>query len=106
MLISIIQMAAIAAGGLGLTYLIEKDEPLLWRGCAGAVIGSAVFGMAGFLLAMAAGLNAGTVAAAFVVTLLPLALVIRGEGRMAFRRDWARAKGKLQGASGAKAARF
>jgi hypothetical protein len=99
MLLAIIQMAAVAAGGLGLTYLIQTEKPLLWRVCAGAVIGSAVFGMAGFLLAMAAGLNAATVAGAFGVTLLPLILVFRGPGKRAFSRDWSSAKGRLQGAS-------
>ena len=106
MLVSLILMAAIAAGGFGLTYLIEDDEPFLWRASSGAVIGSAVFGTVSFVLAMLAGFNAGTVAAAVVVTLLPLAIVVRGPRRKTFRLDWARAKGKLQGASTVKAARF
>ena len=48
MLLSLLIMAAITAGGLGLTYLIEREEPLMWRLAAGCVIGSAVFGTLAF----------------------------------------------------------
>lgn len=106
MLISLILVAAAAAGGFAITYLFEDDEPFLWRFAAGTVIGSAVFGTLSFLFAMAAGLNTGTAAAALLVTLLPVLLVLRGPRRKAFQRDWDRAKGKLQGASQAKALRF
>jgi len=106
MLLSLIFIAMAAAGGFAITYLIDSEEPLLWRLAAGTVIGSSVFGIVSFLLAMAAGLNAGTVAAAFLITLLPAALLTREPFRKNLKRDWSRAKGKLQGASTAKSLRF
>lgn len=106
MLISLLLIFTIAVGGSALTYLIEKEEPLLWRLAAGTVIGSAIFGTANFVLALFAGLNVGIVVAALVLTLLPIGLPLKGERRKAFDRDLAKAKGKLQGASGAKALRF
>lgn len=106
MLLSLLLITTVAAGGFAATYLFEDDEPFLWRFAAGTVIGSAVFGTVSFLLAMAAGLNAGTVAVSLVITLLPIALMTSGPRRKIFQRDWDRAKGKLKGASGAKALRF
>ena len=106
MLLSLIFIALAAAGGFAITYLIDSEEPLLWRLAAGTVIGSSVLGIVSFLMAMAAGLNAGTVAAAFFITLLPAALLTREPFRKNLKRDWSRAKGKLQGAGRAKSLRF
>ena len=105
MLVSLLLIFAIAAGGFALTYLIENDEPFLWRVAAGTVIGSAVFGTLSFVLAMFFGLNAATVLAAIVITLIPLKLILSGDRRKTFQHDWARAKGKLQGANWTKALR-
>ena len=96
----------IAAGGFALTYLIENDEPFLWRAAVGAVIGSAIFGTISFVLAMFVGLNAATVIAALAINLMPIALITRGHRQKTFKHDWAKAKGKLQGANVAKALRF
>ncbi|MGD9562142.1 MAG: hypothetical protein AB7F88_07970 [Pyrinomonadaceae bacterium] len=106
MLVALILIAAVAAGGFAVTYFFENDEPFLWRFGAGTVIGSAVFGMVSFVLAMAVGLNVGTAVAALVITLLPLAAILRGPRRKRFQVDWDRAKGKMQGASRIKALRF
>jgi hypothetical protein len=106
MLISLIIVAAITAGGLGLTYLIERDEPMLWRVAAGNVIGSAVFGSVGFVLAMAFGLNPATVVGSLVITLLPIGLLINGDRRKTFDHDFAKARGKMQGANATKLLRF
>lgn len=106
MLVSLILIIAITAGGLAITYLFEDDAPLLWRFAAGTVIGSAIFGTASFLLALFVGLNAGVVAAALIISLLPVVLIVRGPRRGAFDGDRAKAMGKLKGASGAKALRF
>ncbi len=105
MLVSIILVLAISIGGLALTYLFEREEPLLWRFAAGTVIGSAIFGTISFVLASFAGLNAATVAAALTLSLLPVGLLIRGQKRKNLELDWARAKGKLQGASSIKVIR-
>lgn len=107
MLLSMIIVLAVAFGGLALTYLIADDETFLWRLAAGNVIGSAIFGSAGFVLASFFGLNPGTVLIALALTVvLPLLLLRKKEHRRAFGHDRAKAKGKFQGASLKKFARF
>lgn len=99
MLLSILLISLITAGGLALTYVIFDDEPLMWRLAAGCVTGSAVFGTAGFVLANFAGLSVATAVLMFVLILLPL-LIFRGKDRKrAFAADWNRAKNRLQGKS-------
>ncbi|MGD9630264.1 MAG: hypothetical protein AB7V18_13560 [Pyrinomonadaceae bacterium] len=106
MIVSLVLMLAVTAGGFSLTYLIERDEPFIWRVCAGSVIGSAVFGTLAFLFAMAAGLTSITVAAAMLMTAAPLVLFANGRYRSTFKHDWAKANGKLQGATLPKFLRF
>ena len=43
MLISVLLILLIAAGGFALSYLIEADEPFLWRASAGVIIGSSLY---------------------------------------------------------------
>jgi hypothetical protein len=102
MLVSLLIVAAITAGGLGLTYLFEREEPLLWRIAAGNVIGSAVFGTVGFCLAMAFGLNAATIIGSLVITLLPIGLLLDADRRKIFDHDLAKARGKMQGSKSVK----
>ena len=102
MLTSLIIISLITAGGLGVTYLIEKEEPMLWRVAAGNVIGSAIFGTVTFALAMMFGLTVTTVAASLVITLLPIGLIYKGERRKRFDHDLAKAKGRFQGSRSAK----
>ncbi len=97
MLISFLVLALLALGGMALTYLIADDETFMWRLAVGNVIGAAILGLSGFILASFFGLNAGIVIAALVITLLPLILLTRKKIGFAFRHDWAKAKGKLQG---------
>jgi hypothetical protein len=106
MLLSLLLIVAIAAGGFALTYLFESDEPFLWRVAAGNVIGCAIFGTIEFVLAMLFGLNAATIVAAFAITLIPIVWILDGERGKIFVHDWAKAKGKLQGANLNKALRF
>lgn len=106
MLISLILIAAIVVGGVAITYLIENDEPLLWRFAAGNVVGCALFGTAGFVLAMLFGLSTPTILATLAITMVPVALIIKGARRKAFEHDWAKAKGKFQGANFRKIFRF
>jgi len=73
MLISVLLLLPIAAGGLALTYLIEKDGPFLWRLAAGTVIGSALYGTLAFVI----GCFAGLTVAAPVAMVLTLAIPIR-----------------------------
>ena len=106
MLLSLLLVAVITAGGSAVTYLIERDEPFLWRAAAGCVIGSGIFGTIAFLLSMAGGLTPITAVATLVVTMLPLAVFYRADARKNLRHDWAKAKGKLEGANRTKALRF
>ena len=95
MLLSIILIAFIAFGGLALTYLFAEDEPFLWRISAGTVIGFAIFGTAGFVIASFLGLNTTTVLISLAVSFSPVFLLRTGNLRARFRKEWQRAKGKL-----------
>lgn len=106
MLLSLLIILVITAGGFAATYLIENEEPFLWRVAAGNVIGCAVFGTIAFVLAMVFGLSSSTVAGSLFITLLPLVLLLDQKPKKAFAHDWARAKGKLQGANLKKALPF
>lgn len=99
MLTSLLIIALITAGGFALTYLFEREEPLMWRIAAGNVIGSAIFGTVTFVIAMFVGLGTPTVIAAIVITFVPTALILKGERKRSFDHDLAKAKGKLQGAN-------
>ncbi|MEO8648810.1 MAG: hypothetical protein ABI539_06555 [Acidobacteriota bacterium] len=106
MLISLILITFLTLGGAALTHLIARDGPLLWRLSAGCIIGSTICGTAAFILACAFGLNAGTAAAAVIVSMLPLAVFLRPDNKNRLTRDWQRARGKLDGANSRKFARF
>src|SRR5262245_39054941 len=97
MLISIAILLLITLGGTILTYLYDKEDPLLVRVCAGNVIGSAVFGLIVFILACFFGFSVGTVLASVAITLLPLILLKNKRFHDGFQRDWRKAKGKLEG---------
>ena len=106
MFLSLILILLIAAAGFALTYLFAEDETFLWRISAGNIIGSAILGLIGFILANFFGLSALTVLASLSITILPLILFTRKDFQKRFGRDWAKAKGKLQGANVKKAFRF
>lgn len=106
MLISLVFIILIACGGAALTYLVATDKPLMWRLSAGTVIGSAIFGLLAFLLASFAAFNTITLVVALGFTLLPLLLLRRPDIQRMARTDWARAKGKFEGASLQKIAPF
>jgi len=106
MILSILILMFICAGGFPLTYVIEGQKTFLWRVAAGVVIGSALFGTLTFLLSVLGGLSNVTVAGALILAVSPAALFFDGRRRTELTRDWARAKGKLQGASTPKLLRF
>src|SRR5688500_17124446 len=105
MLLSLILILLIAAGGLALTYLFADDETFLWRVSAGNVIGSAIFGTVGFVIVSLFGLSAATVLISLILSISPLILFTRKDFQKRFGRDWIKAKGKLQGANAKKAFR-
>jgi len=106
MLLSFILILLITVGGLSLTYLFADDEPLLWRVCAGNIVGSALFGLICFLLACFFGFNQATVSLSFLISLSPLVLFNREANRIKLLANWRKAKGKLEGANSKKIFRF
>jgi len=106
MLLSFMLIALIAFGGLALTYLFARGEPLLWRLAAGIVIGTAVFGTVNFIIALFFGLNPLTVLVSIIVSLSPLFLMLKKDFHGRFRFDRHRAKEKLQGKSFSKISSF
>ncbi|MEO7658861.1 MAG: hypothetical protein ABIV48_04540, partial [Pyrinomonadaceae bacterium] len=107
MFISLLLIALIAFGGMALTYLVADKKPFMWRLSAGCVIGCAGFGIVGFVAASLIGFGPVTVAAALIVTLLPVILLFRrNDIKKRFLHDWAKAKGTFAGASLKKSRRF
>lgn len=105
MLISLMLILLITAGGFALSYLIESDEPFLWRAAAGLVVGSSIYGTITFVLACFFGLTAAS-PIALILTLAPL-ILFRDKARWKqFKIDWQRATNKMQGGSWAKFLRF
>jgi hypothetical protein len=102
MLISILMLLLITLGGMFLTYLYDREGPLMVRLCAGNVIGSAIFGLSAFVLACFFGLTVTVVLASAAITLLPLLLLAKQDIRAGFQRDWRKAKGKLEGTTNRK----
>lgn len=105
MLISVLLILLIAAGGFALTYLIESDEPFLWRAAAGLVIGSAIYGTLVFVIGCLVGLAIAS-PIALMLTLVPLVLFRDKDRWRRFKIDWQRATNKMQGGSWAKFLRF
>ena len=106
MLISLLLIAIVTAGGFALSYILDDEAPLLWRLAAGNIIGSAIFGTTAFMLALLVGLNPAVVIAGLVLSTLPVILIYRGEYARRLKRDWSNAKSKLQGSSARKSLRF
>ena len=77
------------AGGVAITYFYDDDAPLIVRLAAGAIIGSALFGLAGFLLALVFGLNLASVSIAALLCALPLIVFRRDEFRRRLQKDFA-----------------
>ncbi len=102
----LIFISFISFGGLALTYIFDDESSFLWRLAAGNIIGSAIFGTAGFILALLFGFNIASILIAMAVTMLPCFLLLDTDRRRTFIHDWAKAKGKLQGANLKKATRF
>jgi hypothetical protein len=99
MLISLFVIFLLSASGLSLTYLFARDESLMWRLCAGNVVGSVLFGLVCFLAACLFGLSVPTVLISILISLLPLALLLKPKNRTDFLTNWEKAKSNLQGAN-------
>lgn len=106
MAISIIVILLTTLGGLGLTYLFFNDDSLMRRLAAANIIGAAITGLTGFILASFFGLTPLVVVVALVITLAPLLLFRDKVRRNHLWLDWQRAKGKMDGANFQKVLRF
>ncbi|HEV7698898.1 MAG TPA: hypothetical protein VGO43_01580 [Pyrinomonadaceae bacterium] len=106
MLVSLILIILITLGGLAITYVIDREETLMWRLAVGNIAGSALFGVVGFVVACTIGFTTAPVAASLVVTMLPLLLFLRVDMRSRLRRDLQKARGKFDGANATKLATF
>ncbi len=89
MIFTFLLLLIITAGGVAITYLYDDDAPLVVRLAAGAVIGSVMLGLAGFLLALVFGLNLASVSIAALLCALPLIVFQRDEFRRRLRKDFA-----------------
>ena len=74
-------------GGFAVSYLYDDDAPFVVRIAAGAVIGTALVGLAGFLLALVFGLNPATVFISTLVCALPLLIFKRNDFRQKLTQD-------------------
>jgi hypothetical protein len=106
MLISIVLIILITLGGMSLTYLIEDDAPLMWRLAVGNIIGSAMFGLIGFVAACLIGFSSLTIVASLVIAMLPFVIFLRRDARYRLRGNLNKARGKLDGTNFAKFASF
>ena len=95
MILTFLLLLITTAGGAATTYLYDDDAPLIVRFAAGAVIGTSLLGLAGFLLALVFGLNAASVGIAALLCAAPLIVFQRDEFRRrletdvaAFKRQW------------------
>jgi len=99
MFLSLILILLITFSGLALTYLFAEDEPFLWRMAAGNIVGSAFFGLIGFVIANFFGLQAATVLIALLLALSPLILFRERKIRKRFWGDLKQAINRNQGAN-------
>ncbi|HTH51185.1 MAG TPA: hypothetical protein VL501_04585 [Pyrinomonadaceae bacterium] len=99
MLISLVLIILITLGGLGITYLIDREETLLWRLAVGNIAGTCVFGLAVFVAACAMGLTSGTIAVAVVITLLPAIVFVKRDVRESLHRNLQHAGSRLRDAN-------
>ena len=98
MLICLILISLLTVSGLSLSYLFAEDESLLWRLCAGSVVGSVIFGLVCFVAACLFGFTVPTVLISVLLSLLPLILFARPSNRANLLATWEKAKANLQGA--------
>jgi hypothetical protein len=97
MVFSFILILLVALSGAVLTYFFAKDETFLWRISAGNIVGSAIFGLIGFVIANFFGLSFLTATAALTITLAPLILLTKKDIKHRFLLDWRAAKSRTQG---------
>ena len=76
------------AGGAVVTYLIDRDAPLVARLCMGACIGFAALGLLGFILASLLGFTSSALILTAFLVASPLALLLKRERLAQARADF------------------
>ncbi len=99
MAVSLLTILVITLSGLSLTFLFAKSETFLWRLAAGNIVGSAVFGSIGFIIANFFGLSLFTAAAAFAIASLPIFLLRGKDVKRQLKEEWQWGLDKTQGVS-------
>lgn len=99
MVLSFILILLISFSGCLLTYFFAEKETFLWRLSVGNIVGSAIFGTVGFLIASFFGLSVLTASFALLIALAPIALLMKKEIKKNFFADWHNAKNRATGAS-------
>lgn len=99
MVLSFILILLISFGGYLLTYFFAEKETFLWRFSVGNIVGSAIFGTVGFLIASFFGLTFVTASLVLLISLAPIALLAKKEIKKNFFADWHNAKNRATGAS-------
>ncbi|MCD9188622.1 MAG: hypothetical protein LUM44_19545 [Pyrinomonadaceae bacterium] len=99
MVLSFILILLISFSGYLLTYFFAEKETFLWRFSVGNIIGSAIFGTVGFLIANLFGLSVLTASFALLIALAPIALLAKKDIRKNFFADWHNAKNRATGAN-------
>ncbi|HQU83076.1 MAG TPA: hypothetical protein PKY59_08135 [Pyrinomonadaceae bacterium] len=99
MVLSFILVLLISFSGFLLTYFFAEKETFLWRLSVGNIVGSAIFGTFGFLLANFFGLSILTASIAFAVSLAPFILFAKRDIKRNFFADWHNAKNRGTGAN-------
>lgn len=80
-------LLAATFGGIATTYFYDKSAPLIVRVAAGAVIGNALLGIVGFVLAAIMGLNAASIISAALIAALPALAFTNSAFRADLQRD-------------------
>ncbi len=99
MFVSLILLLLITFSGSVLTYLYDREAPLLVRVGAGNVVGAALFSLVLFLVACFFGLTTATVVFSLALALLPLALLVKKDFREKFSANLNGARKSLDNAS-------
>lgn len=107
MLLTFVLLLFVTLGGMALSYVFQKEATLSLRIAIGHVVGSAVFGTVGFVIALILGdLTAIGVLAALTVATAPAVLFKGGDFGAALRREFKSAEGAMQGLSKERLLRF
>jgi hypothetical protein len=72
MILAVLLTLAFTLGGACLSYYYDKDAPLIFRLCSGAVVGMAVFAVVAFWLAILVGFGAVSIGLAALISAAPL----------------------------------